>query len=86
MGKFFLEIGLDNEQIHVGGRCITKNGSSARRDTFNWTRGLRNMSQNLNLKRDYWELQKIYFMKKVGGKALDWCYIGPEWRKVAEIG
>ena len=31
-------------------------------------------------------VQKIYFIEKDGGKGLDWCYIGVEWRKVAEIG
>ena len=36
--------------------------------------------------REHKVAQESHIKKKVGGKGLDWCYIGVEWRKVAEIG
>ena len=65
---------------------MAKNVSSSCKEIENWSRGLKDTSQKADLERDYTKLHKIYFMKKGGGKGLDWCYIGESRRKVAEIG
>ena len=65
---------------------MAKNVSSSCKDIENSSRGFKDTSQKPDLERDYTKLHTIYFMKKVGGKGLDWCYIGESRRKVAEIG
>ena len=52
----------------------------------NLSRDLKDISQKPDFQRDYMKLQEIYFMKKVGGIGVEWCYIGESWRKVAQIG
>ena len=39
-----------------------------------------------DFQREHTLAREFYFMKKVGAKGLDWCYIGVGWRKVAQIG
>ena len=52
----------------------------------NLSKGIKDMSQKADFERDYLKLPESCFIKKVGGKGLDWCYIGERWRKVAQIG
>ena len=86
IGKIFLEIGLNNKQTHVVGRKLGQNVWCTCNNFQNCIIGLKDMSQKLNFWAWLLMAQKIYFMKKVGGKGLDWCYIGESWRKLAEIG
>ena len=65
---------------------MAQNILSSHKTFFDWPRGLKDTSQKADLERDYTKLHKIYFMKKGGGKGLNWCYIGESRRKVAEIG
>ena len=53
---------------------------------YNLCKGFINRAKLVYFERDLQKPQKIYFMKKVGGKGLHWCYIGESRRKVAEIG
>ena len=48
--------------------------------------GLKDTSHRANFERESLEVPESYIIKKVGGKGLDWCYIGVNWRKLAEIG
>ena len=52
----------------------------------NYSRGLQDTSQKADFERDPILPHPCYINKKVVAKGLDWCYIGPEWRKVAEVG
>ena len=65
---------------------MAKNGSSSCKDIKNWSWGFKDMSPKPDFERDYQKLLEIYFMKKGGGKGIDWWYIGGSRRKVAEIG
>ena len=65
---------------------MAKNVASSCKDIENWSRGFKNRAKRGYFERDYTKLHTIYFMKKVGGKGLDWCYIGESRRKVAEVG
>ena len=44
IGKKYLDIGLDNKQIHVVGRQLGQNVSSTCNNSQNWLRGLKDMS------------------------------------------
>ena len=65
---------------------MAKNVLSTSRDIGNLSRDLKDMRQKTDFQREHLMAPKIYFIEKGGGKGLDWYYIGPEWRKVAEIG
>ena len=65
---------------------MAKNVSSSCKESENWFRGFKNRAKIWYFERDLQKPQEIYFMKKVGGKGLDWCYIGESRRKVAELG
>ena len=47
---------------------------------------LKDTSQKADLERDHALPRSCHINIKGGAKGLDWCYIGPEWRKVAEVG
>ena len=53
---------------------------------FNWSRGLNNTSRKPDFQCDHVLPHSCYINKKVEAKGLDWCYIGENWRKLAEIG
>ena len=65
---------------------MTKNVSSNNKNIQNWYKHLKNISQKANLERDHALPRSYYINIKVGAKGLDWCYIGENWRKLAEIG
>ena len=65
---------------------MAKNVLRRCKDIENLSRDLKDISQKPDFQRDYMKLQEIYFMKKVGEKYIDWCYIGESWRTVAQIG
>ena len=65
---------------------MAKNVLCRCKDIENLSRDLKDISQKPDFQRDYMKLQEIYFMKKVAGKCIDWCYIGESWRTVAEMG
>ena len=65
---------------------MAKNVLCRCKDIENLSRDLKDISQKPDFQRDYMKLQEIYFMKKVGGKGVEWCYIGESWRRVAQIG
>ena len=52
----------------------------------NYSRGLQDTSQKAYFERDPTLPHLNHIHKKVVAEGLDWCYIGPEWRKVAEVG
>ena len=52
----------------------------------NYSSGLQDTSQKADFERDSTLLHPNDIHIKVAAEGLDWCYIGPEWRKVAEIG
>ena len=63
-----------------------KNVLSPFKNFRNWSRGHKDTSQKANLERDYMKLHSCHIMKKGGTKGYIWPHIGPEWRKVAEVG
>ena len=65
---------------------MAKNVLSTSRDIGKLSRDWNNMRQKPDFQREHLMAPKIYFMKKVASKGVDGCYIGPEWRKVAEMG
>ena len=65
---------------------MAKNVLSTSRDIGNLSRDLNDMRQKPDFQREHLMAPKIYFIEKGGGKGLYWYHIGPEWRKVAEIG
>ena len=42
--------------------------------------------QKAEFERDYMKLHSCHIMKKGGTKGYIWPHIGPDWRKLAEIG
>ena len=55
---------------------------------FNWSRGLRNMSQKADFESDLTLPHSCHIMKKVGKKGKLWWEIGEngaKWRKLARI-
>ena len=52
---------------------------------LNWSRGLGNTSQKPNFQLDHALPRSCYINEKVGAKGLEWCYMGENWRKLAEI-
>ena len=65
---------------------MAKNVSSSCKGIENWSKGFKDMSPKPEFQRDYLELPESPFIKNVGGKGLDQCYIGENWRKLAKIG
>ena len=65
---------------------MAKNVLSSCKDIENYSRGFKDMSPIPDFQRDYLELPESHFIKKVGEKGLDWCYIGESWRKLAQVG
>ena len=65
---------------------MAKNGSSSCKDIKNWSRDFKNRAKIGYFERDYQKLPESCFTKKVGGKGLDWCYIGQRWHKLAKNG
>ena len=65
---------------------MAKNVSSSCKDIENWSKGFKDISPKPEFQRDYLELPESPFIKKVGGKGVDWCYIGENWRKLAQVG
>ena len=55
---------------------MAKNVSSSCKDIENWSKGFKDMSPKPEFQIDYLQLPESPFIKKVGGKGLDWCYIG----------
>ena len=85
-GNFFVEIGVYYRQIHNCGWCIETNITARHIYTFILTRGLKDMSQKPHFQRALTLPHPSHIIKKVGFWGLDWCYVGVEWRNVAEIG
>ena len=67
-------------------KILPKNVSSSNKIFIDWPSGLKDTSQKADLERDYTKLHPCYINRKGGPKALDWCCIGENWRKLAEIG
>ena len=65
---------------------MAQNISSRYKTFFNLARGLKDTSQKAYLERDYTKLHPCYINRKGGAKGLDWCCIGENWRKLAEVG
>ena len=65
---------------------MAKNVSSSCKDIENSSRDFKDMSPKPDFQREHTLAREFYFMKKVGAKGLDGCYIGDKWPKVAEIG
>ena len=63
-----------------------QNVSSTCKKSLIWSRVLKDTSQKADFERDYMKLHSCHIQSKVGAKGLDWCYIGENWRKLAEIG
>ena len=63
-----------------------KNVLSPFKDFQNCSRGCKNTSGKANFERDHIVPHSYDIVMKVGGKGYVWPHIGPEWRKVAEIG
>ena len=67
-------------------KILPKNVSSSNKIFIDWPSGLKDTSQKADLERDHALPRSCHMNIKGGAKDLDWCYIGPEWRKVAEVG
>ncbi len=65
---------------------MTQNTLASHKKFFNWSRGLRNMSQKADLESDLTLPHSCHIMKKVGNKGKLWWEIGEKWRKMAELG
>ena len=65
---------------------MAQNVLSSHNFFYNLCKGFKNRAKLVYFERDLQKPQEIYFMKKVGGRGLHWCYIGESRRKVAEIG
>ena len=63
-----------------------KNVLSPFKDFQNWSRGRKDTSQKADFERDHMIPHSCCIKTKGGAKALDWCYIGENWRKLAEVG
>ena len=86
MGIFFLEFGLRYKKNLTKWQKYKKKQLSLPPKYQDLHKDFKDMSPKPDFQRDPQKHQKIYFMKKVGGKGLHWCCIGESWRKVAEIG
>ena len=51
-----------------------------------WSKGFKVTSQKADFERDYIRLHSCHIVKKVGKKGYIWPYMGPFWRKLAEVG
>ena len=67
-------------------KILPKNVSCSNKILIDWPSGLKDTSQKADLERDHALPRSSHINIKSGAKGLDWCYIGPEWRKVAEVG
>ena len=65
---------------------MIQNVWSSHKKNFNWSRGLKDMSQKGNYEREHTLAHSCYIMKKVGEKGIVWCYIREKWQKMAEVG
>ena len=50
------------------------------------SRHLKDAREKAEFERDYMKLHSCHIIKKGGAKGLNWCHIGENWRKLAEIG
>ena len=65
---------------------MAQNISSNHKKFIDLPSGSKDASQRADFERESLELPESYIIKKVGEKGLDWCYIGVNWRKLAELG
>ena len=65
---------------------MAKNIPFTNKNFQNHFRGLQDTSQKAYFEKDPILPHPNHIHIKVAAEGLDWCYIGPEWRKVAEIG
>ena len=63
-----------------------KNVLICHKKKLNLCKFFKNRAKIRYLQRDYKKLQESYINSKGVGKGYVWPHIGPEWRKVAEIG
>ena len=63
-----------------------KSVSSSHKIFIDWPSGLKDASQKADFERDHMIPHSCCIKTKGGAKALDWCYIGENWRKLAEVG
>ncbi len=67
-------------------KILPKNVSSSNKIFIDWPSGLKDTSQKADLERDHMIPHSCHINSKVRAKGLDWCYIGENWRKLAEVG
>ncbi len=67
-------------------KILPKNVSSSNKIFIDWPSGLKDTSKKADLERDHALPRSCHINIKGGAKGLDRCYIGTEWRKVAEGG
>ena len=84
--NFFSRVWTKLQKIQVNGKNVAKNVSSRCKDIENWSTGLKDTSLKAVFERDYTKLHPCHIKTKVGEKGYIWPHIGPEWRKVAEVG
>ena len=65
---------------------MTQNTLASHKKFFNWSRGLRNMSQKADFESDLTLPHSCHIMKKVGKKGIMLCYISENWHKMAQNG
>ena len=70
----------------VNGWNMAQNILSSLKKFVDLSSGLKDTSHRVNFERESLEVPESYIIKKVGGKGLDWCYIGGSRRKVAQVG
>ena len=70
----------------VNGWNMAQNIISSLKKFIDLPSGLKDTSHRADFERESLELPESYIIKKVGGKGLDWCYIGESRRRVAELG
>ena len=86
MGKNFQEIGQKYKEICINGWNMAQNVPFSNKNFQNYSRGLQDTSQKAYFERDPTQPHPNHIHIKVALEGLDGCYIGPEWRKVAEVG
>ena len=86
MGKNFQEIGQKYKEICINGRNMAQNVPFSNKNFQNYSRGLQDTSQKAYFERDSTRLHPTHIHKKVVAEGLDWCYIGENWRRLAEVG
>ena len=86
MGIFFLEFGLRYKKNLSKLQKYRQNLLVFHNKIQNLQKGLRNRARMGYFQTDYTKLHPSYINEKVAAKGLEWCYIGENWRKLAEIG